>query len=155
MPLEQLQEIFTKHRHDGIDGSQKIRKQFLITTQLVGALPATATNYEIFFINTHTKALKVVAISEVHRVAGSDAGAVTLQIERLQGTEALDAGDPLLVAGFNLKGTANTVVRKGLADLTATKTLLILSQGDRLALDDAGTLADVAGLTVTVLVEEI
>ena len=87
--------------------------------------------------------------------AGSDAGAVTLQIERIQGTEALDAGDPLLVAGFNLKGTANTVVRKELADLTATKTLLILSQGDRLALDDSGNLTNVAGLTITILMEEV
>ena len=153
MPIEEQK--FTEHKHNGLDGSQKIRRQFLISKSLDGTQPATAANYEVFFINTHTKALRVLAVSEVHRVAGSDAGAVTLQIERIQGTEALDAGDPLLVTGFNLKGTASTVVRKGLADLTATKTLLILSQGDRLALDDAGTVTDVAGLTITILVEEL
>ena len=155
MPIEQLQELFTKHRHDGLDGSQKIRKQFLITTQLVGTLPATATNYEVFFINTHTKALKVIAVSETHRVIGSDAGAVTLDIERIQGTEALGAGDALLVTPFNLKAAINTVVRKTGTDLTATRTNLILSQGDRLALMDSGTMDAVAGLTVTILMEEL
>jgi hypothetical protein len=89
---------------------------------------------------------EVIWLSEVHSTAGSDAGAVTLQIELLTGTQAPGAGSTLLDTAFNLKGTANTVVKKAGTDLTSTVTL---DEGDRLALLYSGTLTAVAGVQVT------
>ena len=50
-------------------------------------------------------------------------------------------------AGFNLKGTANTVQAGA---LTTTAAALKLAPGDRLSADFAGTLTAVAGVVVTV-----
>jgi hypothetical protein len=116
---------------------------FIITAQLVGTEPATAANYEVFFIAP--KPCMVLEVREVHRVLGTNAGAVTLNIEKLTGTQALDAGVTLCKTAFNLKSTINTVVTKKYADLQN----LVLAAGDRLALKDAGTLTAVAGLTIT------
>lgn len=55
-------------------------------------------------------------------------------------------------AGFDLKGTANTVQT---GTLTATTADLQLATGDRLSLDFAGTLTDLAGLLVTVSLKRI
>lgn len=92
--------------------------------------------------------LTIKQIQEVHSTAGSDAGAVTLQVERLQGTEAPGGnGDALLATAFNGKATANTVQS---GTLTGTSALLSLAAGDRLGLDYTGTLTALAGVTVTV-----
>ena len=117
-----------------------------ITVSLPGALSATATNYGVFFIAN--RPIEIMKVKEVHSTAGSHADAVTLQIEKLTGTEALDAGSEVLKTAFNLKGTANTVVSySGYTGLTDTR---ILKEGDRLALKDTGTLTDLAGVCVTI-----
>ena len=95
--------------------------------------------------------LVIKRIDYVHSTAGSDASAVTLQVERLQGTEAPAAGDDLLSAAFNCKGTANTVQNGA---LTATTANLTLSAGNRLGLNYTGTLTALAGATVTVLYQQ-
>ena len=61
-----------------------------ITVNLKNTEPATAVNYGLFF--TADRPYNVIGITEVHGTAGTDASAVSLQIERLQGTEALTAG---------------------------------------------------------------
>jgi len=120
---------------------------FPITVRVEGA--TTAGNYGVFF---HARmAYEIIYIAESHTVAGSDAGAVTLNIERLSGTEALDSGDEILVTAFDLKGTANTVSEKKGTALQNTK----LSPGDRLALKDSGTLTAVAGVCVTLFIKPI
>lgn len=119
----------------------------VITAVLAGTTPATAANYGVFFIAN--RPYEVMEISEAHTTAGNDAGTVTLDIERLQGTEALDAGDSICVSAFNLKSTADTVVTKKTTDLH-NRTLLT---GNRLALKDAGTLTNVAGLCVSILLK--
>ncbi|NLG03893.1 MAG: hypothetical protein GX567_08725 [Clostridia bacterium] len=117
-----------------------------IMVSLPGALSATATNYGVFFIAQ--RPIEIVKIKESHTTAGSNAGVVTLQIEKLTGTEALDAGSGVLKTAFNLKGTANTVISySGYAGLTDAR---ILKEGDRLALKDSGTLTDLAGVCVTI-----
>lgn len=96
--------------------------------------------------------LTIKAIYEVHSTAGSDAGAVTLNLERLQGTEAPGGnGDALLATAFNAKATANTVQTGA---LTATTASLTLSAGDRLGLNYTGTLTALAGVVVTVVYEK-
>lgn len=146
MTLQELTKQFLDHQHNSVDGTLPIQKSSFASWALVGTSAATAGNYGIFFVAT--KPCSVKAISEVHTVAGTNASAVTLQVERLQGTEALDAGDLLLATAFNLKGTANTVQRGVLTSVN--KTFLSLQVGDRLALRDSGTLTDVAGVCVTV-----
>ena len=116
---------------------------FYITITLPGTTAATAANYNHFFIARHP--CEILVVKEVHGTAGTDAGAVTLDIEKLTGTTAAGSGDSILVAGFNLKGTANTVQSKSGADLTGQT----LVEGDRLALEDTGTLTNVANLNVT------
>ena len=96
---------------------------------------------------------KVTGISEIHAVAGSDSGDVTLTVRRCQGTEGPTAGDDLLgAAKIDLKGTANTVQSP---DLTETSENLILAAGDRLSVDFTGTLTSLAGGVVTVEIESI
>jgi len=109
---------------------------------------ADGNYYGKFFVASY--ACEVVGASFVATAAGTDGGGVTLQIERLQGTETKGNGDDLLTdnsnAGFDLKGTAETVqngtlVTSGAEDLAA---------GDRLGLVTAGTLTAVGHVCVTV-----
>lgn len=115
-----------------------------VTANLVGTQPATAANYEAFFIANEP--LELVFVQESHRVAGSNGSPVTLDIEKLTGTTALDSGVAMLASTFNLKGTADTVQAQ---TPTATAANRRLDVGDRMALKDSGTLTAVAGLTVT------
>jgi len=85
-------------------------------------------------------------ITEVHAVAGTDANAVTLDIEKLTGTTAIGSGDSVLSAEFDLKSTAYTLVRKTGLELSASRQL---KPGDRLALNDTGVLTDLDGIQVT------
>lgn len=102
-----------------------------------------------------TRAYIVTAISEVHSVAGNDAGAVNIQVTKDTSTNAPGAGTDLLTnnanAGFDAKGTANTVQTGTLAAAAA----LTLAAGDRLSVDFAGTLTTLAGVTVTVTLQPI
>lgn len=104
---------------------------------------------EAFFVAD--RVYEVVGISQVHSVAGSDGGAVNLQVTKDTGTNAPGAGTDLLTnntnAGFNLKSTANTVQVGTLVATQATKRLAI---GDRLSIDYAGVLTAVVGVVVTV-----
>lgn len=109
---------------------------------------------QAFFIAD--RAYRVKAINEVHSVAGNDAGAVSLQVTKDTGTDAPGAGTNLLTnnsnAGFDMKGTANTVQN---GSLSATAADLALAAGDRLAVDFAGVLTTLAGVVVTVWLEPI
>ena len=133
--------------------SQRIVKDLIflpITTKVMGTNAATSINYGIFFVNPLDRAFRVFAISEVHGTAGTDGSAVTLQIERLQGTESLGNGDDLLSSTINLKGTANTVQH---GSLVTNGQLLILEKGDRLALKQTGTATSVADVAVTIILK--
>jgi hypothetical protein len=96
---------------------------------------------------------QVVAVREVHAVAGDDAGAVTGTVRRCQGTEAATAGDDLLgTTKINLKGTALTEQTPALTSTTAN---LTLDAGDRLSLDVTGTTTTLAGVILTVLLKRV
>ena len=96
--------------------------------------------------------VKVAAIYEVHGTAGSDGSAVTITVERLQGTEAPGGnGDALLSAALSLKATANTVQTGALV----TTSVVELAAGDRLGVDITGTTTACADGVVTVLLQRI
>lgn len=138
------------HFHTGFDASRIYftdiyQRKVWIHHTIYGADAATAGNYGVFFIVPFT--CIVTQIREVHQTLGTDAGAVTLTIEKLTGTQALDAGVSTMSGSFNLKGTINTVLTATLTGTLADRNLAI---GNRLAMDDAGTLAAVANVTVFV-----
>lgn len=113
----------------------------VVSVELQGTAPATAGNYGTFFIAPYDCVLR-----EVRVVWGTASTSGTLQVERLQGTEAKDAGDDLLAATVDLSGTANTVTTPALTTTTAN---LELSAGNRLGLVNGGTLTSQADLCVT------
>ena len=133
------------HTTDKIDFRDLRGKKFYIHHTIYGTDAATAGNYGVFWIVPFD--CTITEIREVHQTAGTDAGAVSLQIEKLTGTQALDAGVATLSTAFDLKGTINSV---NTGALTTTLADLRLVRGDRLAMDDAGTLTSVANVTVII-----
>ena len=125
--------------------------QFELSTEqyLVASFYIAGTVADVQFWTAPTKC-QVVAVREIHAVAGDDAGTVTGTIRRCQGTEAATAGDNLLSATINLKGTALTEQTPA---LTATTANLTLEAGNRLSLDVTGTTDTLAGVILTVLLK--
>ena len=134
-----------------LESKRRIKEMLSIpvTIRLKNTDAVTAANYGTFFVSNKTYI--VDSITEVHGVAGTDGGAVTLQIQRLQGTEAIGSGDDLLATAFDLKGTADTVQH---GDIVSTDKRT-LNKGDRLSLEDSGVLTGVTNLTVTVFLKVI
>lgn len=124
-------------------------KLTVISHTLPGTAPATAGNYGPFHIVT--KPCVVEAVWESHEVIGSDGSAVTVGIEKLTSGTAPGSGVSVLESEFNLKGTINVPVK---GTLSATPSNRQLAIGDRLALEDTGTLTAVAGLTVTIVLRQ-
>jgi len=119
----------------------------LFEVELLAWLNADCVDRAFFVAN---RPCQLVAVREVHATAGNDAGAVNLQIVKDTGTNAPGAGTDLLTnntnAGFDLKGTANTVQ---VGTLTGTVASLQLATGDRLSGDFAGVVTTLAGLVAT------
>lgn len=130
--------------------SKSFRGKIPVTAVLAGAAPATAANYGRFF--TADRKYRVEKITEIHRTAGNDAGAVTLAVGKASGTTADGSATTCMTGTFDLKGTAETLQT---ATLTATKADLILAAGDRLCLVDSGTPTTVADLCVTVILQPL
>jgi hypothetical protein len=132
---------------DGLTAAGRKAATEICATYMMNANGSLAD--QVFFVAT--RAFTVTGVREVHAAAGNDAGAVNLQVTKDTGTNAPGAGTDLLTdnsgAGFNLKGTANTVQN---GTLTGTAGALDLAAGDRLAVDFAGTLTTLAGVVVTV-----
>lgn len=120
----------------------------VITANLNGTQPATAANWGTFFIAPYK--CVVLGIDAVWRTASTSG---TLNVERLQGTEAKDAGDDLLSSTISTAGTAETVNTGTL--ITTSTGNLELADGDRLGLVNSGTLTSGADLTVTVTLAPI
>lgn len=140
--------VLPDHSHNGYDSDpidflEIRRRRIWIPHTVVGTAAATATNYGVFWIAPF--ACTLVEFREVHQTAGTDAGAVTLQLEKLTGTQALDAGATMLNATLSLKATINSVQTATLTNTFANRNL---ARGDRLAMLDAGTLTSCANVTV-------
>ena len=138
------------HLHTGADSPQidfaSILNRLLTQTfVLPGITPATTTNYGVIFIAPF-KCIFTSA-SEVHGTKGTDGSAVTLQMEKLTGTTASGSGTSLLSAGFNLKGTINTVQSAVLASIP--KKTFSLAKGDRIGIVLTGTPTAVAQMVIT------
>jgi hypothetical protein len=138
------------HFHNGFDTSRinfsdVYQKKIWVHHTVIGADAATAANYGTFFIAPFV--CTVNSFKEIHQVAGSDAGAVTLDLERLSGTTAPDSGTAMLDSTLSLKATANTLQTATLSATVGNRNLAI---GDRLCLKDAGVLTNVSNVSVIV-----
>jgi hypothetical protein len=89
---------------------------------------------------------ELVKVMEAHGTAGSDGGAVTLSIERLQGTETSSNGDQVVAATINLKGTANTVQT---GTIVKTSNIHQFAAGDRVGVNVTGTTTSLATMVVS------
>lgn len=123
---------------------------FTVSMVVPDTLAATAANYGAFFMAPFS--CEIIEAWESHKTAGTGAGAVTLDIEKLTSSQALDAGVSTLTTTFNLKSTIDTPVR---VKSNTTVIQRFLTSGDRLALKDSGTLTAVAQVTVTILIRPI
>lgn len=92
-------------------------------------------------------AYEVVAVRENHDTAGSNGGAVTLDVTKDSDTEAAGAGQSVLAATINLKATVKTT-QSGTVNATAANRKL--TAGQRLSAKFTGTLTALAGLVLTV-----
>lgn len=117
---------------------------FTIGVILAGTAAITAGNYGAFWVAPFR--CKVIGMNAIWGVVSTSG---TLQVERLQGTEAKDAGDDLLSSVITMSTTANTVN----AGTLVTTNVVTLSAGDRLGLVNAGTLTGQDQLVVTVELE--
>ena len=147
---EKIQQLFIPL---DVQSKKIIRNQIVtpITVVLNGTQAATSGNYGVFFVNRIGKVMTMSEIVEVHGTAGTDAGDVTLQIERLQNTESSGNGNDLLSIAFNLKGTANTIQN---GDLVSDNSVLVIEPNDRLGLSLSGTPTNVDDLIVTVYLQQ-
>ncbi len=118
-----------------------------INKSLNGEIAETADNYGAIFIANY--GLSISSISVVWGVASTSG---TLNVERLRGTNALDAGDEILKTAIDLSGTANTV---NLKQSTRELQNQILKPGDRIALKDGGTLTNLRDLCVTIYFKRV
>lgn len=154
-PGGQSQDIFVvpPHEHDDRD-SNRIRERFILQrservyVRLPGTSGATAANYGNCFIALAPCFVR--AVKEVHGTAGTDAGAVTLDLEKLTGATSPGAGATMLITTFNMKGAVNTL-QTGVFDPDRTKRTL--SAGDRMALKLSGTPTAVADVVIIIEVE--
>ncbi len=118
---------------------------FYFTFRLGGALAQTAANYGYVFTARHP--VEILRISEIHETAGTDAGAVTMDVLKVTSGVAIGSGTTILVAAFNLKSTAATLVFKQGVNFTSNRRL---KENESLAFKTSGTLTDLAGVCVTI-----
>ena len=136
------------HSHNGIDNLRVYFHDVRERTELIchtiqGTAALTASNYGVYFIAP--KPCIVLQVREVHQVAGTGAGGVTVDVEKLTGTQALDSGVSVMSTAISLKLTANTVQ---IGAMSPTITNRRLAEGDRLAAKDTGTLTSVSNVTL-------
>lgn len=101
-------------------------------------LTAASTTGQVIYIPP--VGYTVVAVREVHAVAGGSGA--TVNLERLTGTQAPGGGTAILSTGLLMNGTANTVQSAPLTNITATAASL--NALDRLAVTLSGTLTGLA-----------
>jgi hypothetical protein len=128
-----------------LDFQKQITQSWLVASTAA----ATADNYGIIY--TAPYPVRVIGLTERHETAGSDGGAVTLQLEKVPSGTAKGSGTNLLATALSLKATANTVQNGSLVSSSAVD----LAAGDSIALKTSGTLTAVDGVAVTVRMQRL
>ncbi len=138
----------------GVDTSNEltIGNQLIVQPLLVPAVYMMETNAAIVDQNFYiaNQAMRVVSISEVHRVLGSST--VSAVVRKCTSGQTIVQGTSLMSNTFDLHATAETQQNGTLATNPAT---LTLAAGDRLAFDITGTTTALAGVCITVMLQPL
>jgi hypothetical protein len=116
----------------------KTRQPFVFTVT-VPLLAANVDNY----VYTFSRPGKIVDARINLTVAGSDGGAVTLNIRKCASGTAPASGTAVIASTLNLKSTAATPVA---ATLSATESAKLFEAGDSVSFDYTGTLTALVGV---------
>lgn len=116
----------------------------LVLTYLLDA--ATAVDRNVFVAH---RPYQLISIEEAHGTASSSG---TLDLEKCTGTTAPGSGTSMCTGTLNLAGTANTTVA-GTPSATVANTKL--ADGDRLAFDFGGTVTNLVGAVVTIVLRPL
>jgi len=107
---------------------------------------ATTAKYGTAFVAPFPCTL--VSAKQRHGTAGTDAGSVTLDVEKLADGTAKGSGVSMLAGTFNLKSTANTVQSQTPTPTIANRNL---AAGEAVALKPTGVLTSVNDVVVTMV----
>jgi hypothetical protein len=96
---------------------------------------------------------ELVEARESHVTAGSDGGAVTLDVVKAASGTAVGSGTSMLASTFSLKSTAATPVAKSdaLGTTSRTEANRQITKGDTVYADHTGTATAVAGGCLTLV----
>lgn len=119
---------------------------FYFAIIIPGASAQTAANFGYIF--TARFPIEILRVTEVHQTAGTDVGAVTLDVLRVPSGTAIGSGTSILASTFDLKSTAATPVYK--QGLTLSSSTRRVKENESLALKTSGTLTALADVCVTV-----
>lgn len=114
---------------------------FYLSFPFLGTAGATAANYDQVWTCRHP--MEILRVMECHSTASTSG---TVQLEKLTGVQAPGAGTTILVTPISTAGAANTVITQETSALTPARQF---RENDRLAFIDAGNLANLVGLHVT------
>lgn len=117
---------------------------FLVFRDFPSITAQTATNYGYIF--TAPFPFEVLSVIEKHDVAGTNGGAVTLDVLKVPNGTTLASGTSILRTPFSVKTTADTAQMKQGLDLVDTRRF---APFDSIALVVAGTLTALEGVQVT------
>ena len=125
------------------NSNPKARVQsFTVNHALAGAAAATAANYGSFWVAP----AKCVVDSIVYSFSANSSSG-TVEVEKVPSATAQGSGTNLQTATVSTGSGANT---NQTATLSGTVATVELAAGDRLALEDSGTLTSLTDLVVTV-----
>lgn len=124
--------------------NQQNKDGFYLNYTLGGTLPQTAADYS--YIITARWAFQIVRVTEKHEVAGTDAGAVTLDVLIVNDGSAISTGASVLKAPMSLKTAANTTQ---FFEKTTLSNARVIKPNQSIGLKTAGTLTSLAGVCVT------
>lgn len=125
------------------------KDSYIQCVTIPGTSAATSTNYS-YVLTAREIALEIIGVSEKHETAGTDGGAVTLDVVKVPNGTAISGGTTILISTFNLKSTANTQVLKRGRALSTVADIRYLQIGESVALKTSGTLTAVAGVNVCI-----
>lgn len=110
----------------------------------------TTTLQGCYVLTARQIALEIIGVLEKHTVAGTDVGAVTLDVVKVLDGSAISTGITMLKTPFNLKSTANTSVYKEGVDLSTAAQIRYLQIGESVAFKVTGVLTALAGVHVCI-----
>lgn len=117
---------------------------FTVSTRIIDTQAQTAANYGPMFIAPFPCVL--IKVQERHAAAGTDASAVTLDVEKIPSGTAKGSGSTMLASTIDLKATAATVQNGSLIKTASSKTLAV---GDSVGIKTSGTLTALKDVMVT------